>query len=69
MGDYERIFPLMPDELESSEKAKEKMELYNMFIHFSKEVWGESAAGGFSKKKTNGEYERSILANSPAREK
>lgn len=39
-----------------------------MFIYYSKEVWGESAAGGFSKRKPQVEYERAIVVTSPVKE-
>ena len=71
LGDYERIYPLMPAEIDSSEAAKEKMENYELFIHYSKEAWGESAAGGFSKRKTQIELEKAVvpIISSPPREK
>ena len=41
----------MPDLLESSEEARLIQENYERFILYSKDVWGESAAGGFAKRK------------------
>ena len=51
LGDFERIYPLQPDHLRDNEYNIGVQDRYDELIHFSKDVWAESAAGGFSKKK------------------
>lgn len=41
----------MPDQLEQSEEAQLQQDTYDKLIHYSKEIWSESAAGGFAKRK------------------
>ena len=51
LGDYERIYPLQPEHLRDNEYNIALQDRYDELIHYSKDVWSESAAGGFSKKK------------------
>ena len=47
LGNYERIFPLMPEDLADNENNLALQEKYEELINASKEVYAESAAGGF----------------------
>ena len=51
LGGYERIYPLQPEHLKDNEYNIALQDKYDELIHHSKEIWSESAAGGFSKKK------------------
>ena len=53
LGNYERIYPLHPDLLEDIPENAEHIALqakYDEMIAVSKDVYNESAAGGFSRK-------------------
>lgn len=41
----------MPQDLETRPEAKELQDKYDVLIHYSKDIWSETAAGGFAKKK------------------
>lgn len=60
LGNYERIYPLMPDLLEKSEEARLQQDNYDKLIYYSKEIWGESAAGGFAKRKLPIDVEKPV---------
>ena len=51
LGNYERIYPLQAEHLRDNEYKISLQDRYDELIHFSHEIWAESAAGGFSKKK------------------
>ena len=53
MGDYEWIYPLHPDLLEDIPENYEYISLqarYDEMISVSKDIYNESAAGGFTRK-------------------
>ena len=53
LGNYERIYPLHPDLLEDTPENAENIALqarYDEMVAVSKDVYNESAAGGFSRK-------------------
>lgn len=69
LGDYERIYPLHPDLLEDKPENAENIALqarYDEMIAVSKDVYNESAAGGFSRKTTI-ETKREVHVKSPER--
>lgn len=51
LGGYERIFPIQPNLLRDNEYLIALQDRYDELIHFSKDIWAESASGGFAKKK------------------
>lgn len=51
LGDYERIYPLQPEHLKDNPYNIELQDRYDEIIYYSKDIWSETAAGGFSKKK------------------
>ena len=55
----------MPEQLEESVDARLQQENYDKLIHYSKEVWAESAAGGFAKRKLPIEVEKPISSPLP----
>ena len=64
LENFERIYPLPPADLDSSSEARELQEKYDLLIHYSKDIWGETAAGGFARKRP--ELEKPIIfGNSP----
>ena len=68
LGDYERIYPLHPDLLEDKPENAEHIQLqarYDDMVAVSRDVYNESAAGGFSRKTI--ETKREIHVKSPDR--
>lgn len=65
LGNYERIYPLQPEHLRDNEYNVALQDRYDELIYHSKDVWAESAAGGFSKKKIDPESKP--MAKSPDR--
>lgn len=65
LGDFERLYPLQPEHLRDDEYNIALQDLYDELIHASRDVWAESAAGGFAKKKNDAEPKH--LARSPDR--
>jgi len=63
LGGYERIYPLQAEHLRDNEYNIALQDRYDELIFHSKDIWAESAAGGFSKKKI--EPESKPLTKSP----
>jgi hypothetical protein len=63
LGNFERIYPLMPVDLETKQEARELQEKYDHLIFYSKDIWGETAAGGFARKRP--ELDKPIYFSSP----
>ena len=51
LGGFERIYPLQPEHLRDNLYNIALQTRYDELIHFSRDIWAESAAGGFTKKK------------------
>ena len=51
LGEYERIYPLQPEHLKDNPYNIALQDRYDEIIYYSKDIWAETAAGGFSKKK------------------
>lgn len=66
LGGYERIYPLQPEHLRDNEYAIGLQDRYDELIHYSKDVWAESAAGGFAKKKLD--FENKPFIKSPEKQ-
>ena len=69
LEDYERIYPLHPDLLEDKLENAEHIALqarYDEMVAVSRDVYNESAAGGFSRKTTI-ETKREVHVKSPER--
>lgn len=62
LGNYERIYPLMPEDLHENPENQELQDKFDELIAASKDVYAESAAGGFQKKK-----ETEVKVKSPDR--
>lgn len=62
LGNFERIYPLPPADLESRPEAKDLQDRYDILIHYSKDIWGETAAGGFARKRP--ELDKPIILGS-----
>lgn len=45
-GNFERIYPLLSDNLAKSEKARAQQESYDLLIEANHAVFGEQSAGG-----------------------
>lgn len=53
----------MPVDLETKQEARELQEKYDHLIFYSKDIWGETAAGGFARKRP--ELDKPIYFSSP----
>ena len=65
LGGFERIYPIQPDLLKDNPYNIALQDKYDDLIAYSKDVWAESAAGGFSKKKV--EVDKPLGVKSPQR--
>ncbi len=64
LENFERIYPLPPADLENRSEARELQDKYDTLIHYSKDIWAETAAGGFARRRP--ELEKPIIfGNSP----
>jgi len=67
-GKYERIYPLPQEVLDQpdNDTARELQAVYDTLVYYSKEIWAESAAGGFSRRKTTQDvFDRTSSIRSP----
>lgn len=68
LGDYERCYPLHPDDLKDNEENMALQAKYDELVVHSKDIYAESAAGGFQKKK-DGALDNKIALRSPDKTK